>query len=113
MAFLEANRIGFSLANLRFALRFAKEDPGVIAMLRRRTEADLDRLAEPFRPPSLSAGRSDVADISCAGYLFFADQAEIDLGRWPSVRSWLDRLAGTPGWAHPYELMDRLRPAPC
>ncbi|MDP1965659.1 MAG: glutathione S-transferase family protein [Reyranella sp.] len=105
--FWEANRNGFSLANLRFALRFAKEDPGVVAMLRRRTEADLDRLAQEFdcRPYLLGEAPS-VADISCAGYLFFADQAEIDLGRWSSVGAWLDRLAATPGWSHPYELMD-------
>lgn len=106
--FWEANRIGFSLANLRFALRFAKEDPAVVAMLRWRTEADLDRLAQEFdRRPYLLGDAPGVADISCAGYLFFADQAEVDLGRWPSVGGWLDRLAATPGWAHPYDLMDR------
>ncbi|MDI1288135.1 MAG: glutathione S-transferase family protein [Reyranella sp.] len=105
--FWEANRIGFSLANLRFALRFDDEDPGVVAMLRRRTEADLDRLAREFdRRPFLLGETLGVADISCAGYLFFADQAEVDLGRWPSVGAWLDRLCCTSGWAHPYELMD-------
>ena len=105
--FWEANRIGFSLPNLRFALRFAAENPAVVAMFRRRTEADLDRLAQEFdRRPYLLGEAPSVADISCAGYLFFADQAEVDLGRWPSVGGWLDRLAATPGWAHPYELMD-------
>lgn len=112
--FWEANRIGFSLANLRFALRFANEDPGVVAMLRRRTEADLDRLAQEFeRRPYLLGEAPSVADVSCAGYLFFADQAEIDLGRWPSVGGWLGRLAATPGWVHPYELMDPKQATPC
>ena len=105
--FWKANRIGFSLSNLRFALRFAREDPGVVAMLQRRTEADLDRLASEFdRRPYLLGEAPGVADISCAGYLFFADQAGIDLRRWPSVGGWLERLANTPGWAHPNELMD-------
>jgi glutathione S-transferase len=112
--FWEANRIGFSLPNLRFALRFAAKDPAVVAMFRRRTEADLDRLAQEFdRRPYLLGDAPGVADISCAGYLFFADQAEIDLGRWPSVGRWLDRLAATPGWAHPYDLMDAKAATPC
>lgn len=105
--FWEANRIGFSLANLRYALRFTDNPaPAVVAWLQARTRADLDRLEEEFSQAAFLMGAEpSVADIACCGYLFFADQAGIDLAGWPRVNEWLGRIRGLPGWRHPYDLL--------
>jgi glutathione S-transferase len=105
--FWEANRIGFSLANLRYALRFTDNPaPAVVAWLQARTRADLDRLEEEFSQAAFLMGAEpSVADIACCGYLFFADQAGIDLAGWPRVNEWLGRIRGLPGWRHPYDFL--------
>lgn len=104
--FWEANRIGFSLPNLRWHTRFEPAEPAVLDMLRRRFDADIARLDD-----ELSDGRAfilgdspTVADFSLCGYLYFADQA---LVRVPvHVQAWLDRIAALPGWRHPYGFYD-------
>lgn len=104
--FWEANRIGFSLPNLRFHLRFIGGDPAVIAMLRERYEADVARL-----DAELADGRAfilgdtpTVADFSLCGYLYLADQAQVQVPQ--HVQGWLDRIAALPGWRHPYAFYD-------
>jgi glutathione S-transferase len=104
--FWEANRVGISVPNLRLYVHLEPSgDPGLVAWLTARVEADLGRLDEEFaQRPFLMGEAVTVADLACCGYLFFADQAGIDLGRWPSVGAWLKRIRALPGWAHPYDL---------
>jgi len=101
--FWEANRIGFSLPNLRYCLKFSGADPAVLAMLRARFEADIARL-----DAELSDGRAfilgdgpTVADVSLCGYLFWPEQAQVALPA--HVQGWLGRIAALPGWRHPYD----------
>ena len=104
----EANRIGFSLPNLRVARWFRGDAaPDVVAWLEARLESDLDRLDQEFESgtPFLTGETVSIADISCCGYLFWTSQAGIDLGRWPNVEGWLDRIRGLDGWAEPYVLL--------
>ncbi len=106
--FWEANRIGFSVANLRFARRFRTDTaPEVIAWLEARARADLDRLDEEFQRKDgfLLGSAISIADIACCGYLFWPEQTGLDYAPWPHVRAWLDRIRAVPGWAHPYELL--------
>jgi glutathione S-transferase len=106
--FWETNRIGFSVPNLRFAQRFATGTPtDVLDWLRARAMSDLDRLDRELRtgPPFLLGESVSIADISCCGYLFWSDQAGLDLGLWPGVSAWLDRIRALPGWGHPYDLL--------
>ena len=105
--FWEANRIGISVPNLRFALRWVPETPkDVLAWLRERALADLGRLDAEFSGRRFLLGDfPTVADIACCGYLFWLDQAELDRVRWPNVSRWLDDIAALPGWQHPYDLM--------
>ena len=51
------------------------------------------------------------ADLSCCGYLYYPEPFGFDRAEWPGIDAWLDRLAALPGWAHPYDLMPRARPA--
>ncbi len=106
--FWEANRITFSISNLRFARFFTNDtSPDVIAWLESRARADLDRLDEEFRTKDafLLGSTISVADIACCSYLFWPEQTGIDYSAWRHVRAWLDRIRAVPGWAPPYGLL--------
>jgi glutathione S-transferase len=45
----------------------------------------------------LVADRYSVADISLYAYTHVADEGGFDLGRYPAIRDWLDRVASQPG----------------
>lgn len=101
--FWEANRIGFSLANLRYAMRFGGAEPAVVAMLRARFDDDIARMDREF-----SDGRDfilghvpTIADLSMCGYLYWADQAQVTVPT--NVAGWLERISALPGWRHPYD----------
>jgi glutathione S-transferase len=107
--FWEANRVGFSLANLRHLVYFEGEPAGPVAeWLRSRVLLDLDRLDAELEARSFLLGDTiSVADVSCCAYLVFAHQAHLDLARWPSVGRWLARIAECSGWQPPDRLMPR------
>ena len=102
--FWEANRLGFSLANLRYGLKYTSTGAATDGqvLLRKRFDADIERLEG-----ELSDGRAfllgeavSAADISLCGYLYWPEQAAVDLP--PGVQAWLGRIAALPGWRHPY-----------
>jgi len=102
----EANRIGFSLPNLRFSRCFTPMGTAIENWLADRLMADMRRLETALqKQPYLVGDQLTIADISCAGYLYFADQIKLDLTPWPCISGWLDRLAAEPGWQHPYALI--------
>jgi glutathione S-transferase len=69
--------------------------------------ADLHRLDRALDGSAFLAGDTPtIADMSCCGYLFWADQAEVDLGRWPAVVAWLERIRSLPRFKAPYDLLD-------
>src|SRR6187455_1342844 len=105
--FWEANRIGFSVPNLRHTLVFAKETPAeVVSWVRSRAEQDLARLDLQLADSTFVLGAEcSVVDIACCAYLFWPEQANLDLSNWPNVALWLDRIRNLPGWATPYALM--------
>ena len=105
--FWEANRIGFSVPNLRFARRFVPDTPAAVRdWLEARARADLGRLDQELaRRPFLAGPTPTIADIACAGYLWWLDEAGLTVAGWPAVEAWLNRLAALPGWVHPSTLM--------
>lgn len=46
-----------------------------------------------------------IADFACCGYLYYPEPFGFDRADWPHIDAWLDRIAGLPGWKHPYDLM--------
>jgi glutathione S-transferase len=52
-----------------------------------------------------------IADIACCGYLFYPEPFGFERKEFPNIDAWLDRIAATPGWKHPYDLMQRGLPA--
>jgi len=103
----EANRIGASLPNLRFLIRFI-ENPheGVIEYFKERTENDLTTMNEHLEAHDFIAGHiPSIADFSCCGYLFWAHEAQLDIDQWVYVKRWLDRISRLPGWKSVEELL--------
>ncbi len=97
--FWEANRLGFSLANLRYGLKYTSTGAATDGqvLLRHRFNADIERL-----DGELSDGRAfilgdaiSVADISLCGYLYWPEQANVTLPA--HVQAWLDRIGALPG----------------
>lgn len=48
--------------------------------------------------PWLALGRMTIADVACYPYVALAPDADIDLGAYPSVISWIDRFKACPGY---------------
>jgi glutathione S-transferase len=98
----EANRIGFSVPNLRHALKWAKEPPEVLHYLHSRAVSDLDTLNSALGTSEyLLPSGPTIADISCSAYLFWLEQAGLSRARYPNVDRWLSSLQRLPGWEHP------------
>ena len=107
----EANRIAMSLPHLRFSRRFTSAGAALEAWFSERMHADLDRLERALLESAFLVGdAATIADISCCGYLFWADQAGVDIGRWPALAGWLGRIRAQPGWHSPYDLLQHKYP---
>ncbi|MEL6167122.1 MAG: glutathione S-transferase [Pseudomonadota bacterium] len=96
----------------RFLLNFLPEEKrplGAIAFLQGRLDAAYGVLDTHLAARDWIVGDAiTVADISACGYLFYPEPFGFVRGDWPHIDAWLDRIAATPGWKHPYDLM----PAP-
>ncbi|HEU4665294.1 MAG TPA: glutathione S-transferase family protein [Dokdonella sp.] len=102
----EANRLAMSFPHLRFSRRFTPADAALEAWWTQRMHADFDRLDGELRARPFVAGDAPtIADISCCGYLFWTDQAGVDLAPWPALVAWLERIRALPGWLAPYDLL--------
>lgn len=105
--FWEANRIGYSLPNLHYTMRFpGTSEPAVERMLRARFDADIARLAL-----ELADGRAfilgdspTIADFSLCRYMAWPEQAGVIFPA--CVQAWLARIAALSGWRHPYAIHD-------
>ena len=45
------------------------------------------------------------ADLTCCGYLFYAEPFGFDRAEWPNIDQWLSNIQNSAGWKHPYGLM--------
>lgn len=45
------------------------------------------------------------ADLSCCGYLYYPEPFGFDRAAFANIDRWLDNIAQTHGWKHPYDLM--------
>jgi glutathione S-transferase len=97
---------------LRFFMNFLPEDKrsaDVIGFMTGRLKAALGVLeGELATRDWLASDRLTCADISCAGYLYYPEPFNFDRADYPAIDAWLTRIAATPGWKHPYDLL----PAP-
>jgi glutathione S-transferase len=95
------------IGTLRFLIRFMKtgETP-MTEFLRGRMKSALAILNAHLQGRSFVIGeRPTIADLSLCGYLYFADEFDVDWGDYLNISAWLERIRALPGWVHPYELM--------
>ncbi|MDJ0627082.1 MAG: glutathione S-transferase family protein [Rhodobacter sp.] len=93
----------------RFLLNFLPEEKRpleAIAFLQGRLDAACDVLDKALAGRDWLVGDGiTVADISCCAYLYYPEPFGFARGDWAHIDGWLDRIAATPGWKHPYDLM--------
>jgi glutathione S-transferase len=94
-------------ATYRFLRAFAKDpQPDVLAEFRKRAETAWGTLNTHLDGRRFVVGeRLTIADISLCGYLFWPDEIGVDWTSYPHLDRWLRRIADTPRWRPPYELM--------
>lgn len=98
----EANRIGFSVPNLRYAMRWSAQPPEVLHYLQCRAVADLATLNSALGTSEyLLPSGPTIADISCSAYLYWLEQAGMSSAEYTNIHRWLGCLQQLPGWEHP------------
>ena len=89
-----------NLAVSRFRVAIARTPPPPAEMQARLDGgyATLDAMEGRLRhEPFVVAGRYTIADICLYAYTHVAHEAGFDLGPYPGIRLWLDRVSGRPG----------------
>ncbi|MEO0356846.1 MAG: glutathione S-transferase [Pseudomonadota bacterium] len=93
----------------RFLMNFLpadKRNPDVIGFMQGRLKAALTTLNTHLDGRDWLVGDAlTIADIANCAYLYYPEPYGFDRADWPHIDAWLDRIAGTPGWKHPYDLM--------
>lgn len=107
--FWDNHKLSTQIGTTRFLSNFlpeAKRPEGVIPFLQGRLKAAYKVLDDHLANHQWVAGAAmTIADLSCCGYLCYPEPYGFDRADWPAIAAWLDRIAATPGWKHPYELM--------
>jgi len=84
-----------------------QRNPGAAALLGTRARLAMGILDGHLAGRDWIVGdRPTIADLSCAGYMFYTDEVPVDWGREvPRLVAWRERIQALPGWRHPYDLM--------
>lgn len=102
----EANRIGFSLPNYRFARIWQKPPQEILDYLHSRLIFDLKILNKNLDGKDYLVGDSlTIADLSNSAYLYWLDDVGIDVVDYPNIDNWLKNIAALPHYQTPPELM--------
>ena len=114
--FFDNHKVSGVAGPLRFNTNFLPEEKrnaDVNAFMTMRLMSALKVLEMQLdRTPFLTGDDLTIADIACCGYLYYPEPYGFERAEFPKIDAWLDRVAGTPGWKHPYDLMPRALPAP-
>ena len=107
--FWDNHKLSGQAGTCRFQMNFLpaeKRPEGVIPFLQGRLKAAYTVLNAHLAARDWIVGTAvTVADLSCAGYLYYPEPFGFTRADWPHIDAWLGRIAGLPGWKHPYELM--------
>ena len=99
---------------LRFLMNFLPEEKRpqeVIGWLGGRFKAALTALEMHLEGRDWIVGEGlTSADLSNCAYLFYPEPFGFDRKAHPNIDRWLSNIEGTPGWKHPYDLMQRAFP---
>ena len=107
--FWDNHKFSTTIGLVRFLANFLPEDKrpaGVIPFMQGRLKTAYTVLDTHLSARKWVAGEAvTIADLSCAGYLFYPEPFGFDRKDWPHIDAWLTRIAGLPGWKAPYDLM--------
>ena len=107
--FFDNHKLSGVAGMLRFQMNFLPEDKrnadviNFTAMRLRSALKVLDRQLDGR--DWVATDDITIADIACAGYLYYPEPFTFDRADYPNINRWLDQLAALPGWQHPYDLM--------
>ena len=109
--FFDNHKVSGMAGTLRFNMNFLPEDKrnaDVNAFLAMRLASALKIMETQLGESQwLAADDMTIADIACAGYLYYPEDFTFDRADYPNINRWLDAIAAQPGWKHPYDLMPR------
>lgn len=114
--FWDNHKLSSQAGTCRFLINFLPEEKRehqktVIAFLQGRLDAAYDVLDKRLAGRDwLVGGSLTIADLSCCGYLFYAEPFGFVRGDWAHIDDWLGRIESQPGWKAPYDLMPPARP---
>ena len=99
-----------NLATYRWLRTFAAPAPheAVLAFIRQRIGGAFDIVEKHLGQQRFIVGdRLTIADLSLAGYVFYPkEELGFDISaEYPNLSAWMRRIAQTPGWQAPYELL--------
>lgn len=107
--FFDNHKVSGVAGPLRFNRNFLpaqKRNEDINGFLDMRLMSALKILeAQLAQTPYLTGDDLTIADIACCGYLYYPEPYGFDRKDFGAIDAWLDRIAGTPGWKHPYDLM--------
>ncbi|MEO8507435.1 MAG: glutathione S-transferase [Betaproteobacteria bacterium] len=94
-------------ATYRFLRVLAKDpNPAVMAEFGKRAETAWGILDAHLAGRSFVVDdRLTIVDLSMCGYLYWPDEIGVDWANYPNIAQWLARIAATPRWRPPYELL--------
>lgn len=109
--FFDNHKVSGVAGPLRFNMNFLPKDKrnaDVNNFMAMRLASALKVMETHLDGRSWLAGEDiTIADIACAGYLFYEEDFTFDRTEYPNINRWLDAIAEQPGWKHPYDLMPR------
>lgn len=107
--FFDNHKVSGVAGMLRYLMNFmpeAKRNADVIGFNAMRLGAGLKVMEAQLAQTDWLAGENlTIADIACCSYLYYPEPFTFDRADYPHINRWLDAIAATPGWKHPYDLM--------
>jgi glutathione S-transferase len=107
--FFDNHKVSGVAGPLRFLMNFLPEEKrnaDVIAFMTARLLGALTIMETQLADtPYLTGDALTIADIACAGYLFYPEPFGFDRSDFPHIDAWMTRIEDTPRWKHPYDLM--------
>ena len=107
--FWDNHKLSTAVGMTRFQMNFipeAKRPTEVIAFMQARLKSAYKVLEDHLERRKWVAGEAvTIADLSCAGYLYYPEPFGFDRAEWPQIDGWLNRISALPGWKAPYDLM--------
>lgn len=104
--FWETDRLHPAVGRTRAFVRFSQPDPAVATYFRAAAGDALKVLDGHLSGRQYLVGsKPTIADIACFGTLAHAEEGNIDLGAFPSIAAWRNRIRQVPGYKAPYDLL--------